>query len=62
MTSGRDSVAFDRTAYERRNVVQRCFNRHKQFRASATRFDKAATSHRGVIDLATLLIRLRGHD
>ncbi|MFB9496069.1 hypothetical protein ACFFR6_03765 [Saccharothrix mutabilis subsp. capreolus] len=55
-------MAFDRTAYERRNVVQRCFNRHKQFRASATRFDKAATSHRGVIDLATLLIRLRGHD
>ncbi len=47
--------AFDPTAYKRRNVVERCFNRLKQFRAIATRFDKTATSYRGMIDLATLL-------
>ncbi len=50
--------AFDRTAYTRRNVVERCFNRLKQFHAIATRFDKTATSHRGMIDLATLTIWL----
>ncbi len=50
--------AFDRTAYKRRNVVERCFNRLKQFRAIATRFDKTATSYRAMIDLATLLIWL----
>ncbi|GAA1294491.1 hypothetical protein GCM10009634_48640 [Saccharothrix xinjiangensis] len=50
--------AFDRSVYRRRNVVERCFNRLKQFRAIATRFDKTATSYRGMIDLATLLIWL----
>jgi transposase len=50
--------AFDRTAYKRRNIVERCFNRLKQFRAIATRFDKTAISYRGMIDLATLLIWL----
>ncbi|MFJ1764800.1 hypothetical protein ACIOD2_31055 [Amycolatopsis sp. NPDC088138] len=50
--------AFDRTAHRRRNVVERCFNRFKQFRAIATRFDKTAISCRGMIDSATLLIRL----
>ncbi len=50
--------AFDRVAYRRRNIVERCFNRLKQFRAIATRFDKTATSYRGLIDLATLLLWL----
>ncbi len=54
---GRPPV-FDRTAYKRRNIVERCFNRLKQFRAIATRFDKTAISYRGMIDLATLLIWL----
>ncbi|MET8850857.1 hypothetical protein [Amycolatopsis sp. NPDC004625] len=34
------------------NIVERCFNRLKQFRAIATRFDKTATSYRCLIDLA----------
>ena len=50
--------AFDPTAYKRRNVVERCFNQLKQYRAIATRYDKTATSYRGMIDLATLLIWL----
>jgi transposase len=50
--------AFDADWYRARNVVERCFNRLKQFRAIATRFDKTAISYRGMIDLATLLIWL----
>lgn len=50
--------AFDRVAYRRRNVVERCFNRFKQFRAIATCFDKTAISYRGMIDPATLLLWL----
>jgi transposase len=45
--------AFDPVIYKRRNVVERCFNRLKQFRAIATRYDKTA-----LIDLAILTIWL----
>lgn len=54
---GRPPV-FDRVAYRRRNVVERCFQRFKQYRAIATRYDKTAVSYRGMIDLATLLMWL----
>jgi transposase len=50
---GRPPV-FDKVAYKRRNVVERCFNRLKQYRAIATRYDKTALSYQGMIDLATL--------
>ncbi|KOV81795.1 transposase [Nocardia sp. NRRL S-836] len=46
--------AFDSMIYKRRNVVERCFNRLKQFRAIATRYDKTALSYQAMIDLATL--------
>lgn len=49
---------FDPVAYRRRNVVERCFNRLKQYRAIATRYDKTALSYQGMIDLATLLMWL----
>lgn len=50
--------AFDHVTYKRRNVVERCFNRLKQHRAIATRYDKTATSYQAMLDLATLLIWL----
>jgi transposase len=54
---GRPPV-FDKTAYRRRNVVERCFQRLKQFRAIATRYDKTALSYQAMIDLATLTLWL----
>lgn len=48
--------AFDPIAYRRRNVVERCFQRFKQLRAIATRYDKTALSYRAMIDLATLTL------
>ena len=50
--------AFDREAYRRRNVVERCFNRLKQFRALATRYDKRALNYRAFVVLASLLLWL----
>ncbi len=50
--------AFDPTAYRRRNVVERCFNRFKQYRAIATRYDKTALSYQGWLDLVTTLMWL----
>jgi transposase len=46
--------------YPRRNIVERCFNRFKQYPAIATRYDKTATSYQAMIDLATLLVWLWG--
>ncbi|MFF0360380.1 IS5 family transposase [Streptomyces fungicidicus] len=51
--------AFDRELYKARNVVERCFNRLKQFRAIATRFDKLATRYKAGLHLAALILWLR---
>lgn len=51
-------LAFDATAYRRRNVVERCVNRLKQFRALATRYDKTADAYHGLITLASLVLWL----
>jgi transposase len=46
--------------YRGRNVVERCFNRLKQFRAVATRFEKRAVNCRAMVVIASLLIWLDG--
>ncbi|WP_387682231.1 IS5 family transposase [Streptomyces avermitilis] len=51
--------AFDRELYKARNVVERCFNRLKQFRAIATRFDKLDTRYKAGVHLAALILWLR---
>ncbi|MFD4318998.1 IS5 family transposase [Streptomyces sp. NPDC058548] len=48
--------AFDKQVYKRRNVVERCFNRLKQWRGIATRYDKTAQSYEAAVTLASLLM------
>ena len=50
---------FDAVAYKRRNVVERCVARLKQFRALATRYEKRAANYRALVVLAALLLWLR---
>ena len=57
-SAGGRPPAFDPVIYKRRNVVERCFNRLKQYRAIATRYDKTALSFQAMIDLATLMMWL----
>ena len=45
--------------YRGRNVVERCFNKLKQWRGIAMRTDKLARNYRAAIALATTLIWLR---
>ncbi len=52
-------VRFDPDAYRGRNVIERAFNRIKNWRALATRCDKHATTYRGGLVLASLLLWLR---
>jgi transposase len=49
-------LAFDRERYRRRNVVERCFNRLKQWRGVATRFEKRADNYRAMLILASLML------
>jgi transposase len=53
------SGEFDTTAYRQRNVVERCINKLKLFRALATRYDKRTYIYLGTIDVATIKIWLR---
>ena len=49
---------FDRAAYRRRNAVERCINRLKQFRGLATRYEKRAVNYRALVVLAAIVIWL----
>lgn len=51
--------AFDPTIYKGRNVVERFFNRIKEFRAIAARYDKLARNYRAGLVLASTIICLR---
>ena len=45
--------------YARRNVVERCFNRLKQFRGLATRYAKRAAYYRAEVVIASFVLWLR---
>lgn len=49
---------FDRAGYRRRNIVERCIGRLKQWRAIATRFDKRSRNYRAQFVLAAIMIWL----
>ena len=51
--------AFSAERYAGRNVVERCFNRLKQFRALATRYAKRAAYYRASVLLAATILWLR---
>ena len=50
--------SFDATTYARRNVVERCVNRLKQWRGIATRYEKRAMNYRAMVVIASLMIWL----
>lgn len=49
---------FDKDAYKQRNVVERCFNRLKQWRDLATRYAKRASIYRASLVLIAAIIWL----
>jgi transposase len=51
-------LTFDRLVYARRNVVERCINRLKQWRGLATRYEKRAANYRAMIVIASIVIWL----
>ncbi len=55
---GETLCRLDRTAYRRRNVVERCFNKLKQNKALATRYDKRARHYQALVTIACLRLWL----
>jgi transposase len=51
----RPPLAFDRAIYTRRNVVERCINRLKQWCGLATRYEKRAANYRAMVVLASIV-------
>ncbi|TFC78776.1 hypothetical protein E3T23_12000 [Cryobacterium cheniae] len=50
---------FDKEAYKRRNVIERCFQVFKQCRGSATRYVKLAVNYRCEVTLQAITIWLK---
>ena len=55
----RDQRAYDIHLYKERNRIERFFNRLKQFRRVATRYDKLLANFMGFVKLAAIAIWLR---
>ncbi|WP_110924861.1 IS5 family transposase [Tritonibacter mobilis] len=52
-------VGVDHTLYRLRNMVERCFNKLKNARRVATRYDKTAESFLGFIDITSIRLWIR---
>ena len=51
-------LVFDPAVYARRNVVERCINRLKQWRGLATRYEKRAVNYRAMVVIASIVLWL----
>ena len=51
-------LVFNKATYARRNIVERCNNRLKQWRGLATRFEKRAVNYRAMLVLASIVLWL----
>jgi transposase len=52
-------VGVDHSLYRLRNLVERCFNKLKNARRVATRYDKTAESFLGFIDITSIRLWFR---
>ena len=58
----KDPICFSRHLYKGRNLIERFFNKIKQFRRVATRYDKLAENFLASLKLACVRIWLRGNE
>lgn len=58
----KDPICFSKHLYKARNLVERFFNKIKQFRRVATRFEKTAENFLAVVKLAAIRIWLRHNE
>lgn len=56
--SRKKRIGVDRSLYRLRNLVERCFNKLKNARRVATRYDKTAESFLGFVDITSIRLWL----
>jgi len=52
-------IEYDHEAYQRRNLIERCVNRLKQFRRIATRYEKTARAYLSMLCIAAARLRIK---
>jgi transposase len=55
----KDQRSYDAELYKERNIIERFFNKLKQFRRVATRYDKLLANFMGFVKLAAIAIWLK---
>ncbi len=58
----KDPICFSPYLYKARNLVERFFNKIKDFRRIATRYDKLAANYMAMIKLASIRVWLRAYE
>jgi transposase len=58
----REEIPFSRRKYKKRNLVERCINKLKQFRHFATRYDRKASAYLAFAKLAAVRLWLRFYE
>lgn len=58
----KDPICFSPFLYKARNLVERFFNKAKQFRRVATRYDKLAENYLAALKLVSVRIWLRDNE
>ena len=54
-----DGITYSKAKYRKRNLIERCFNKLKQFRHIATRYDRCALNYLAMAKIACLRLWLR---
>ncbi len=57
-----DEIKYSKRRYKQRNLIERCFNKLKQFRHIAMRFDRSALNYLAMIKLASTRLWLRVYE
>jgi transposase len=57
-----EDIAFSKRKYKKRNLVERCINKLKQFRHIATRYDRHASAYLAFAKVAAVRLWLRFYE
>jgi transposase len=57
-----DGITYSKTKYKKRNLIERCFNKLKQFRHIATRYDRNPLNYLAMIKIAVVRLWLRFYE